>query len=245
MQSSLGYSIFCPSTNNNNISNIQPKSKYIKKNKRQNKQTNKNQDPYSFTTFVECFNNKKREGHTPKIANGKNKSHNGHNEQEHEHEHEHEDDNDEYDRYNDDNDDEHEHDNDKHNDKHNDRYEDSPEDSQDDSQDDELFRNRIEGFTDNNDDGLHDFVADDVNKKTTANNMPYPYYIPYYDQMSGSNNKSNTLLLNKLDYLIQLLEQQQQYKTEGTTEEIVLYLFLGIFIIYVIDSFARAGKYTR
>ena len=75
--------------------------------------------------------------------------------------------------------------------------------------------------------------------------MPYPYYIPYYDQMSGSNNKSNTLLLNKLDYLIQLLEQQQQYKTEGTTEEIVLYLFLGIFIIYVIDSFARAGKYTR
>ena len=224
MQSSLGYSIFCPSTNNNNISNIQPKSKYIKKNKRQNKQTNKNQDPYSFTTFVECFNNKKREGHRSKDIHNNN-SDNGH------------------DNGHDDKDDGHEDDND--DDEEHKKHEEHEEHEEHEDKEQNPFRNRIEGFTDNNDDGLHDFIADDVNKKTTDNNMPYPYYIPYYDQMSGSNNKSNTLLLNKLDYLIQLLEQQQQYKTEGTTEEIVLYLFLGIFIIYVIDSFARAGKYTR
>ena len=242
MQSSLGYSIFCPSTNNNNnISNIQPKSKYIKKNKRQNKQTNKKQDPYSFTTFVECFNNKKREGHKMNHNGGeydKKNSYDGHNG--HNGHNGHDDDNEDGHEYKNDDDNGDEHDNEDDN-EDDDKYDD---DDKYNTQEDP-FRNRIEGFTDNNDDGLHDFIADDVNKKTTVNNMPYPYYIPYYDQMSGSNNKSNTLLLNKLDYLIQLLEQQQQYKTEGTTEEIVLYLFLGIFIIYVIDSFARAGKYTR
>ncbi len=237
MQSSLGYSIFCPSTNNynnnnNNISNIHPKSKYIKKNKRQNKQTNKKQDPYSFTTFVECFNNKKREGHTIKQEQEQEKEHKHeeHKHEEHEHEEHHE---------------EHEHEEHHEEHEHEEHHEEHEHEEDEEYKKQDPFRNRIEGFTDNNDDGLHDFIADDVNKKTTANNMPYPYYIPYYDQMSGSNNKSNTLLLNKLDYLIQLLEQQQQYKTEGTTEEIVLYLFLGIFIIYVIDSFARAGKYTR
>ena len=29
------------------------------------------------------------------------------------------------------------------------------------------------------------------------------------------------------------------------TEELVLYMFLGVFTIFVVDSFARAGKYTR
>jgi hypothetical protein len=28
-------------------------------------------------------------------------------------------------------------------------------------------------------------------------------------------------------------------------EEVVLYSFLGIFIIYIVDSFTRIGKYTR
>jgi len=229
MQSSLGYSIFCPSTNN--INNVQPKSNYIKKNKRLNKQTNKKQDPYSFTTFVESFNNKVREGHKNNKQN--NKPH----------------DQKRLDKTDQDNsDDEYQYSSDESDKTSTDSHDSHDSHDRHDSHDshDDPFRNRIEGFTDNNDgDELQDFVADDVNKKTTDNNMPYPYYIPYYDQMSGSNNKSNTLLLNKLDYLIQLLEQQKQYKTEGTTEEIVLYLFLGIFIIYVIDSFARAGKYTR
>ena len=34
-------------------------------------------------------------------------------------------------------------------------------------------------------------------------------------------------------------------KTNNVTEELVLYLFLGVFTIFVVDSFARAGKYTR
>jgi len=45
--------------------------------------------------------------------------------------------------------------------------------------------------------------------------------------------------------MINLLEEQQDEKTNNVTEEVVLYSFLGIFIIFVVDSFARVGKYVR
>ena len=35
------------------------------------------------------------------------------------------------------------------------------------------------------------------------------------------------------------------FTTQNVTEELVLYMFLGVFTIFVVDSFARAGKYTR
>jgi len=58
-------------------------------------------------------------------------------------------------------------------------------------------------------------------------------------------NTSNDVLLNKINYMINLLEDQQDERTNNVTEEVVLYSFLGIFIIFVVDSFARVGKYTR
>ena len=42
-----------------------------------------------------------------------------------------------------------------------------------------------------------------------------------------------------------MLEEQKDVKNGNTTEELILYLFLGVFVIFVVDSFARAGKYTR
>jgi high-affinity K+ transport system ATPase subunit B len=51
--------------------------------------------------------------------------------------------------------------------------------------------------------------------------------------------------MKKLNYMITLLEQQQDEKTGNTTEEVILYSFLGIFIIFIVDSFARVGKYVR
>jgi len=45
--------------------------------------------------------------------------------------------------------------------------------------------------------------------------------------------------------MIHLLEDQKDEKTDGMTEEIVLYCFLGVFIIFVLDSFAKVGKYVR
>ena len=48
-----------------------------------------------------------------------------------------------------------------------------------------------------------------------------------------------------INYMIHMLEQEQSEKTSNITEEFILYTFLGVFIIFVIDSFARSGKYTR
>jgi hypothetical protein len=66
-----------------------------------------------------------------------------------------------------------------------------------------------------------------------------------YNRTSGSGSGSNDVLLNKLNYMINLLEEKQDEKTNNVTEEVVLYSFLGIFIIFVVDSFTRVGRYTR
>ena len=65
---------------------------------------------------------------------------------------------------------------------------------------------------------------------------------------SGSNPQYNTSsddLLNKLNYLIVLLEEQQEEKTNHVIEELILYCFLGVFMIYLVDSFVKVGRYTR
>jgi hypothetical protein len=51
--------------------------------------------------------------------------------------------------------------------------------------------------------------------------------------------------MEKINYMIHLLEQQHNEKTSNVMEEFILYTFLGVFIIFIVDSFARAGKYTR
>jgi high-affinity K+ transport system ATPase subunit B len=56
---------------------------------------------------------------------------------------------------------------------------------------------------------------------------------------------SSEILLQKLNYMISLLEDQQDEKTSNVTEEVILYSFLGIFIIFIADTFVRAGKYVR
>jgi hypothetical protein len=52
-------------------------------------------------------------------------------------------------------------------------------------------------------------------------------------------------IMEKLNYMINLLEENHDERTGNVTEEVVLYSFLGIFIIFIADSFARVGKYTR
>ncbi len=75
-------------------------------------------------------------------------------------------------------------------------------------------------------------------------------YIPYYARQNyGANTNSQLLgddqLLKKINYMIHLLEEQKKVKTDNVTEEFILYSFLGIFVIYIVDSFSRSGKYTR
>ena len=85
-----------------------------------------------------------------------------------------------------------------------------------------------------------------------SNNYPsnnHPYY--KYDSMNSNNFINSTsfgsqdVLLQKLNYMIHLLEEQQDERTNNVTEEVVLYSFLGIFIIFIADSFVRIGKYVR
>ena len=69
---------------------------------------------------------------------------------------------------------------------------------------------------------------------------------PYYANMGAlSNGSTNETLMEKINYMIHLLEEQQMEKTANITEEFILYIFLGVFVIFTVDSFTRAGKYVR
>jgi hypothetical protein len=80
-----------------------------------------------------------------------------------------------------------------------------------------------------------------------ANEKYYNQYIPYYSESQNNTNVSGNkdILFEKLNYVIQMLEENKDQKTHNVTEELVLYMFLGVFVIFVVDSFARSGKYTR
>lgn len=71
------------------------------------------------------------------------------------------------------------------------------------------------------------------------------YYPSSTTSMSPMQSDSNQILIEKLNYMINLLEEQQDQKTGSVTEEVVLYSFLGVFIIFIVDSFTKVGKYTR
>ena len=70
-------------------------------------------------------------------------------------------------------------------------------------------------------------------------------HIPYYTQMSEHPISSKDELLTKLDKILHLLQEHKDEQTGHVTEELVLYSFLGVFLIFIVDSFARAGKYMR
>ena len=82
-----------------------------------------------------------------------------------------------------------------------------------------------------------------------------PAYVPYYGRQGMENSQGATQgpragniddhLMKKLNYLIHLLEDQRDEDSGNVTEELILYVFLGVFVIFVVDSFARAAKYTR
>ena len=64
---------------------------------------------------------------------------------------------------------------------------------------------------------------------------------PYYSNMGigqGSGSGSDKMM-EKINYMIHLMEESQSEKT------FILYTFLGVFIIFIVDSFSRGAKYTR
>lgn len=75
--------------------------------------------------------------------------------------------------------------------------------------------------------------------------LPTPYYNSLDKKEVSPSIGNNKQLVEKLNYMIQLLEEQQKEPTQNILEEFVLYGLLGVFIIYVLDSFTKVGKYTR
>lgn len=80
-------------------------------------------------------------------------------------------------------------------------------------------------------------------KQTGQTNLANkPYYSQVNYQIPGN---EDSILLQKMNYMITLLEDQQDERTNNVTEEVILYSFLGIFMIFIADTFVRAGKYVR
>jgi hypothetical protein len=84
----------------------------------------------------------------------------------------------------------------------------------------------------------------------------YEQFVPYAETLAnqlagGGNNSSgggntnmsgtNAALIEKLNYIIHMLEEKKDEKTGHVIEELVLYCFLGIFIIFVVDTFTHAA----
>jgi hypothetical protein len=66
---------------------------------------------------------------------------------------------------------------------------------------------------------------------------------PYYANMGIG--ASDGKMMEKINYMIHMLENMESEKTANVMEEFVLYSFTGIFIIFVLDSFLKTGKYVR
>lgn len=92
----------------------------------------------------------------------------------------------------------------------------------------------------NNVDKLSNYSTIYTNSRVTDPNLE-----GFLNMKPSQNSNSNDLLLEKINYMIHMLEQQQHEKTSNITEDFILYSFLGIFVIYIVDSFTRSGKYKR
>lgn len=81
--------------------------------------------------------------------------------------------------------------------------------------------------------------------KGNGNSMNQRHYKSSGPTMSTDMGNNQDVLLQKINYMINLLEDQQDERTGNVGEEVVLYSFLGVFMIFLVDSFVKVGKYVR
>ena len=82
----------------------------------------------------------------------------------------------------------------------------------------------------------------------------YEQFVPYAESLAnqlaggggggggGNMSGTNAALIEKLNYIIHMLEDKKEEKTGHVVEELVLYCFLGVFIIFIVDTFTRAAS---
>ncbi len=97
------------------------------------------------------------------------------------------------------------------------------------------------------DDSLSDYHPPKIEKIDRKNAMPEPEpeVNVYEAPLITHQYKPKDELMEKLNYMIYLLEEQRDEKTSHITEELILYVFLGIFTLFVLDAFVKTGKYSR
>ena len=105
-------------------------------------------------------------------------------------------------------------------------------------------------YEDENED--EDEYKESYNSNHDENTYKKQYYNTYIPSKEGftletfkQENNNTTDVDKKLNYVIKMLEDSQDEKTSNVTEEVILYSFLGIFVIFVVDSFVRVGKYVK
>jgi hypothetical protein len=77
----------------------------------------------------------------------------------------------------------------------------------------------------------------------------YEQFVPYAESLAGQlsategggKSGTNAALIEKLNYIIHMLEDKKDEKTGHVIEELVLYCFLGVFIIFIVDTFTHVA----
>lgn len=103
--------------------------------------------------------------------------------------------------------------------------------------------------------GYTDGSGTGTGKTSTYASQYYEQFVPYAETLAnqlaasgtpsgggGAVSGTNAALIEKLNYIIHMLEEKKDEKTGHVIEELVLYCFLGVFIIFVIDTFTRAAS---
>ena len=126
------------------------------------------------------------------------------------------------------------------------------------------IHNNEESLKEENEEVLADFYNSEIEKELKDKVNEQQYNQDMYknenintDYLISNNFNTNSInysankfanqdeLLSKLNYIIKMFEEQKEIKTNKKNEEVILYSFLGIFIIYIMDSFVSIGKYKR
>jgi len=112
-----------------------------------------------------------------------------------------------------------------------------------------IDNNNNNNFYDNNDNDTNylknNLPINNINFPLLSSNDTYNDNFNYQKYNNLQETNTNDVLINKLNYMIQLLEEKNDEKTGNVLEEVILYSFLGIFIIFLVDTFTRLGKYKR
>jgi len=97
---------------------------------------------------------------------------------------------------------------------------------------------------DENDKELSSFYSNEIPNVEKYIPIPSDQYLLIEDQNKVPAKRPDDLV-QKIDRIMQMFEEQREIKTGQKNEEIVLFCFLGVFTIYVLDSFVSIGRYTR